>query len=278
MNAKSILIAAMLAMSCASFPRNQQAKQAGAALKFDPTLMEMPHTSVGTKGEHLPYCGFNVSYNSDWLIPNWVAYELTKEETQGTLSRKKRRFHSESKVRKSAENSDYSNSGYSRGHLAPAGDMKWDNCAMNSCFCLTNICPQDREMNAGCWQILEDKCRTWARTKGSLFIVCGPIVKNTNKRLGRNKVVVPDGFFKAVVQKRDGKYVGAGFVFPNKERRLPLSHYAVSIDEVERITGFDLFHNLPDAIENEIEATLDFKEWDMTRPQKNIMDDLDFLK
>lgn len=270
-----VFLLATLSSAC----KSSQVESITQSAPFDESLMELPKLSVGTKGEYISYCGFNVSYNNDWLIPNWVAYELTKEETQGTLSRKKRRFQPDPNISRSAINADYSNSGYSRGHLAPAGDMKWANCAMNSCFYLTNICPQDREMNAGCWQILEDKCREWAkRSEGSIFIVCGPIVKDTTKRIGKNKVVVPNGFFKAVLQKREKGYVGAGFIFPNKEPHLPLAYYAVSIDDVEQITGFDLFHNLPDVIEDVIEAKFKYEDWGLKEPETNILKDPNFLK
>lgn len=265
-----------LSSSC----KSSQNRLENQNVPFETSLMELPKIDVGTQGEFLAYCGFNLSFNTERLIPNWVAYELTREETQGTLSRKKRQFQADPNIEHCATNADYSHSGYSRGHMAPAGDMKWDKCAMNSCFYLTNICPQDRSMNAGCWQVLEDKCRIWARGKeGSILIVCGPIVKNTNNTIGKfNAVTVPDGFFKAVLQKRGEKYVGAGFVFPNEEWHLPLEYYAVSIDEVERITGFDLFHNLPDNIEEKIESEFKYEDWGLKKPEKNILEDRRFLK
>lgn len=257
-----LLLTTALATGC----RSSRVESLAVNAPFDQSLAELPKLTIGTRGELLSYCGFNASYNNDWRIPNWVAYELTKEETDGPHKRKNHRFKPDTNVAKSAENSDYSNSGYSRGHMAPASDMKWDNCAMNSCFYLTNICPQDREMNAGCWQILENRCRTWAKKEGSLLIVCGPIVTDDSKRIGRNQVTVPSGFFKAVVQKRPNGYAGIGFLFPNKEPHLPIECFATTIDEVERITGFDLFHNLPDSTEKRIEAELNYQAWGLEVP------------
>lgn len=265
----------ILLSNCKSTQKEAYVKSA----PFDESLMELPKLNVGTQGEYISYCGFNLSFNKDWLIPNWVAYELTREETQGMSSRKKQHFQPDPNLDKCAENTDYSHSGYSRGHLAPAGDMKWDSCAMTNCFYLTNICPQDKEMNAGCWQTLEEKCRVWARgSAGSLLIVCGPIVKDTEKRIGRNGVVVPDGFFKAVLQKREIGYVGIGFLFPNKESHLPFSYYAVSIDDVERVTRFDLFHNLPDSIEESVESKFKYEDWGLREPETSIIEDANFLR
>ena len=269
------ILLAFLSSACKSSQKEAYVQVA----PFDESLIELPKLTVGTKGEFISYCGFNLSYNKEWLIPNWVAYELTKEETQGTASRKKQHFQADPNLDRCAENSDYSRSGYSRGHLAPAGDMKWDSCAMTNCFYLTNICPQDKDMNAGCWQTLEEKCRVWARRpEGSLLIVCGPLVRDTEKRIGRKGVVVPNGFFKAVLQKREMGYVGIGFLFPNKESHLPFSYYAVSIDDVERFTGFDLFHNLPDSIEDSVEAKFDYKDWGLIEPETTILEDANFLK
>ena len=99
---------------------------------------------------------------------------------------------------------DYYNSGYDRGHLCPAGDNKWNQKAMDECFLMTNMCPQTHALNAGIWNSIEQQCRTWAKKYGKVYIVCGPIFLNKqHRKLGKNKVVVPDAFFKVIL--RTGK-------------------------------------------------------------------------
>ena len=99
---------------------------------------------------------------------------------------------------KQADNDDYRNSGYSRGHLAPAGDMKWDSVAMLESFYFTNCIPQDAALNNGKWNQLEMKTRSWAQQYGKVYVVCGPVYQSDDTlRIGHNEVAVPDACFKA---------------------------------------------------------------------------------
>jgi endonuclease G len=65
---------------------------------------------------------------------------------------------------------------------------------------LTNICPQDRGLNSGLWNVIERDCRKWAKKYGDLYIVCGPVFLNREHEvIGKNKVVVPEAFFKVIL-------------------------------------------------------------------------------
>ncbi len=152
---------------------------------------------------------------------------------------------------------DYTNSGYDRGHMAPAADMKWSEKAMEESFYMSNICPQDRKLNRDDWGSLEETCRGWARKYGTVYIACGPIYdKKSPKRIGRNKVAVPDRFFKVVLIYNRKKPQAMGFLFENKAHHRKLENYMVTVDEIEQITGLDFFSRLPDDIENKIEAEI----------------------
>ena len=111
-------------------------------------LLELPRLEVPRSGERmLVHEGFRISYNQSWLIPNWVAYELTKEETRGSVERTDYFDVDPTLKGRQARFADYSHTGYDRGHMAPAGDMKWSKEAMDACFYLTNICPQNHNLN-----------------------------------------------------------------------------------------------------------------------------------
>lgn len=208
------------------------------------------------------YTGFRISFNSRLHIPNWVAWELTSEEVDGRR-RRSNEFHRDAKVDGCSESWDYNDSGYDRGHMAPAGDNKWNANAMYDCFSMANMCPQDYDLNHGSWRILEEKCRDWAKKYKSLFIICGPVATDTmNKHIGRTKVAVPERFFKVVVAPYANPPRGIGFMFPNKDVPGGLQRCAVTIDEVERITGHDFFEALPDNIENTVEAQCQFYQWE----------------
>ena len=161
-----------------------------------------------------------------------------------------------------ADNEDYRNSGYSRGHLAPAGDMKWDSVAMLESFYFTNCIPQDRELNNGRWNQLEMKVRTWAKEYGRVYIVCGPVFLNTDTlRIGHNKVAVPDACFKALLIPTSTSYSAIAFVMRNGEEKRNLKECSCTIDQLETLLGLDLFHNLPDRVETEVESSICWYNW-----------------
>jgi endonuclease G len=145
--------------------------------------------------------------------------------------------------------------------MAPAADMKWDEQAMKESFYLSNICPQNPNLNGGVWKDLEEQVRDLASQKGRIFVVCGPIVNDTSNTIGENKVVVPQAFFKVLLHEEDGEIHTIGFVYENISGRKPMASYAMSVDEVEEITDIDFFCSLPDKIERRSEAAVDFSKW-----------------
>lgn len=230
-----------------------------------PAQLEIPAMKGKAASQIIEYTGHTLSYNSKIRLPNWVAYELTSQEAQGDNPRKDKFARCPQAQGPQADKEDYRNSGWDRGHMAPAGDMKWSAKAMDESYYFTNICPQNHELNTGDWKELEEKCRNWAEKYGSLYIVCGPIITdNTHGTLGENKVVIPDKFFKVLLTQKEGKWKGVGFIFHNPPKRdsristkppvnRPLESYTATIDEVEAVTGLDFFHKLPDSTENAVE-------------------------
>ena len=226
-----------------------------------PNLLEIPKLTQSRQEQIIEHKAYTVSYNSDWRIPNWVAYELTRSEASGNGERADY-FEPDPEVRgASASYKDYSSSKYDRGHMAPAGDMKWDRTAMEECFYLSNICPQDHNLNSGDWNDLEMQIRYWAKKYGNVYITCGPIMSDNPETIGRNEVAVPDAFYKVCLCQINGSWQGIGFIFENKAGHQRLKNYCKSIDEVEKITGIDFFPKLEDKIENRIEASFSASTW-----------------
>lgn len=225
--------------------------------------LDLPRMTDDRNEQRIHHTGYTVSYNSDWKIPNWVAYELIRDEVGGREKRTNE-FKPDPLVRgQSADNADYTRSGYDRGHMAPAADMAWSEKVMEESFYFSNVCPQKPDLNRGDWKQLEEQLRSWAVLDSSVAIVCGPVVKNGKQRIGKNKVLVPDAFFKVVLCPYTDPIKGIGFIFSNKQpRNQPLRSYAVSIDEVENQTGIDFFTGLPDSIEAVVEASLNLKKWE----------------
>ena len=218
-------------------------------------------TDSGRPQQIIRHTGYTVSYNSTLRLPNWVAYELTREETQGTEKRSDR-FVADPQIEgPTVTNADYARSGYDKGHMAPAADMKWSRTAMEESFYFSNICPQHPELNRRKWKDLEEKIRDWGIADSAVVIVCGPIVGKSNATIGRNKVIVPQRFFKVILSPYTNPPRAIGFLFPNERSVAPLRSYAVTVDSVEQVAGMDFFSALPDELENAVEAELTPSQW-----------------
>lgn len=217
--------------------------------------IELPHYAPSRGGQLIRHTGYTVQYDADYKTPQWVAWELTAAEAEGTEPRGKH-FMADPQVRgASAQDTDYKGSGYDRGHMAPAADMKWSSRAMEESFYLSNICPQNRNLNRGDWKDLEELTRHWALRYGAVSIAAGPIYETKSpKRIGANRVAVPDAFFKVLLVGYPENPKAYGFIFKNEAGSRPLSYYQLTVDEVERRTKMDFFPALPDNVEQRIEA------------------------
>lgn len=223
-------------------------------IQVDLTYTE-PYTSVLQRESYI------TSYNSETKCPNWVAWHLTAEHADGEIAREKSFYEDLDVPAPRATNEDYRRSGWSRGHMCPAGDNKWDEKAMQESNLLTNICPQNQELNSGVWNVIERDCRKWAKKYGDVYIVCGPILFNKDhETIGLNQVVVPEAFFK-VVLRMNPEPAAIGFVIRNNEGKKKRDQFVNTVDDVERITGYDFFSALPDDIEDVVEATASIEDW-----------------
>ena len=225
-------------------------------------------TAPGLTTNLIHYRGFDVNFNAKEHIPNWVAWELTAEKAQGTIKRTDN-FMADTHVKGSATPTDYKYSSWDRGHMAPAGDMKWNRQAMDESFYMTNMVPQFADLNRGSWNKLEQKCRDWAIADSAIYIVCGPVPGETPiAHIGASSVTVPARLFKVIISPFATPARGIGFIFNNDENPGGMQQCAVSIDSVESLTGHDFFSALPDDIENEIESQCNFNQWSRVKKNK----------
>ena len=209
--------------------------------------------------------GYTVSFNPQTNIPNWVAWELNAEKLVERESRSDKFLPDPAiDAGKAITTDEYKGSGWDRGHMCPAGDNRWHWRAMDESFYMTNICPQNHNLNRGDWKELEEACRRWASVE-PVYIACGPILYKTPKYgyIGnKHQIRIPDAFFKVVLTGiASGQPRAIGFIYKNESGNYKRDKYVNSIDEVERITSLDFFSALPDEIEERIEATYDLAEW-----------------
>jgi endonuclease G, mitochondrial len=204
---------------------------------------------------------YSLSYNENHEQANWVFYELTINEVLGSFKRKDQ-FRSDPNIKSgSASLADYKGSGFDRGHLAPAADMKWSAKSMSESFFMSNMSPQTPSFNRGIWKKLESKVRGWAKENESIYIVTGGVLKGFLNTIGKNKVSVPKYYYKVILDYKKPEIKGIGFILPNVKGNKSIDSYKVSIDEVEKFTGIDFFYLLPDSIEEKIESSKDFYKW-----------------
>ena len=140
-------------------------------------------------------------------------------------------------------------------------DAEGNDTAMYESFSLVNVCPQNANLNSGLWNSIEIACRRWAGRYGDIYIVCGPLFLNCeHETIGANKVFVPEAFFKVVLC-LNGTPKAMGIICRNSDGNRKRDQYYNSIDQVERITGFDFFTALPDELEESIESYVDMNMW-----------------
>ena len=238
-------------------------------------------TATSERGESIPglelpspipgeaiinHTGYTLSYNEEYELPSWVAYELTRDEVLGDAAERDDNFRQDPLVPTgSASLQDYRGSGYDRGHMAAAADFKWSGEAMSDTFYLSNMAPQAPSFNRGIWADLEAVARTAAYNNGSIYITTGPVLTDgPYETIGENEVAVPKRFYKVFLDYTEPEYKAIGFVLPNEGSDNSLQSFAISVDDVERITGLDFYPALPDDIEAEVESSFNTSDWSFT--------------
>ena len=211
-----------------------------------------PHTPV----TELCRLGFILSYNHRTKVSDWVMERLSPEALAGPALRENSRFQTDPELAglEQADLADYRGSGFDRGHLAPAADLKWAQAAMDESFYLSNIAPQvGIGFNRGIWAQLEAFTRAWAQARHDIIVITGPVFADFTPTIGTNRVVVPDGFYKLLYD--PASHEAMAFYLPNEIiRDRGFADFQVTIFGVEALTGLDFFADMTPA--SELESTV----------------------
>ncbi len=228
-------------------------------------IRDSVHYPEATGVEVIHQKHYSLGYSEQFEQPLWVFYKLTRESLRIPNVPRSDWFETDHKVStQSARHSDYSGSGYSRGHLVPAGDMAFDRQAMQESFFMSNMSPQLSGFNGGIWRELEESVRDWAYENDEVYVASGPIFGNVAQYIGKqSEIGVPEAFYKVVLDVYGDGKKAIGFIVPHEVSTAHLSNFSVSIDEVERQTGIDFFDNLyaNKAEENSMEERFDLALW-----------------
>ncbi|MFN4146272.1 MAG: DNA/RNA non-specific endonuclease [Runella sp.] len=223
--------------------------------------------AIGSNDQIVRHRRFTLRYREQYEQADWVAYILSGEEAAAYLPRENNKFMPDPLVKTgSALPSDYTRSGYDRGHLAPAGDFNLSPSDKQDTFFMSNISPQTPDFNRGIWNELEKRFRQWAQRDGELYVVTGPVLKPNLPTIGRaNQVAVPEMYYKIALCLTDKNPRMIGFLMKNEFSNENLRNFVVSVDEIERLTGIDFFPKLPDEWEKRLESSTTTKGWFASR-------------
>ena len=220
--------------------------------------------SFGTPFEtdlQLQKTGFTLGYSFQYRQAVWVAYTLTAENLQAKQVRRRDSFLADPEVKNHpVQPKDYVRSGFDKGHLAPSADMTYSSCSMNDSFFMTNISPQLPGCNRGIWKRLENQVRRWAIKEEKLYIITGPIFSAKPTVMKNTAISVPVAFYKVILDLTPPMKM-IGFIVPNQTSKRRVYSFAVSVDKVERITGYDFFSELDDEAEKQLEKKFDTSLW-----------------
>ncbi|XP_032315093.1 nuclease EXOG, mitochondrial isoform X1 [Camelus ferus] len=218
---------------------------------------------TGTETRH--YTNHALSYDQAKRVPRWVLEHISKSKIMGDADRKHCKFKPDPNIPPtfSAFNEDYVGSGWSRGHMAPAGNNKFSSKAMAETFYLSNIVPQNFDNNAGYWNRIEMYCRELTERFEDVWIVSGPLTLPQTGRdgkktvsyqiphvIGEDNVAVPSHLYKVILARRSRESteplaLGA-FVVPNEAIGFQpqLSEFQVSLQDLEKWSGLVFFPHL----------------------------------
>jgi len=217
---------------------------------------------TSTTGQVVKHHYYTLSYNEKYENAEWVAYSLSPKQLSKRQIERPRFIRDPLVKTRSAHYKNYYPNGYEKGHLLPAADRRFSIDAFDETFYTSNVSPMDHYFNSGIWNQLEKQVRYWTKRYGKLYIVTGGILQPGLERIGRERVAVPDYFYKIVLDYKNPKKARLiGFLIPHKDLQEDLKDFVVPVDSIEKLTGIDFFPALPDTMENQLEASKHPEQW-----------------
>ncbi|MCX7640954.1 MAG: DNA/RNA non-specific endonuclease [Pyrinomonadaceae bacterium] len=206
-----------------------------------------------------------ISYSRSRRIPNWVAWRLTADDI-GKLDRIDS-FRPDDRIPAHWGRvipSDYTGTGFDRGHICPSADREGSQKAMDSTFLMTNIAPQTPDLNRGPWEKFESYLRTLARRRKTIYTIAGSYGESGKIK---NKIAVPETFWKIATIMPDGAPPSSinentrviAVEMPNVRgiKNADWFIYRTTVREIEKKTGYNFFSSLPQNLQEALETKKD---------------------
>ena len=191
-----------------------------------------------------------IGYDTIRMIPNYVVEKLTPDMLVGDAKRSK--FYADNTIMNGVTPSDYTGSGYDRGHLAPAANYKFSQKATDETFVITNMCPQTPELNRRSWLALEDYIRDLVEFHDTLVVLTGTY-GDAGKIKSKVTITIPEKVWKVAIGKRDNEVLTIiGWIYFNDKSRQSVENTKVSLDDIEQLINRDIQVGLSESEENTI--------------------------
>lgn len=214
---------------------------------------------------------FAVRFDTSRKIPNWTAHSLSPaqkamiDDNAGQMSRPKFKPGPGVPRDQQAKNSSYTNSGYQRGHMVPAGDMSWNAAAYKATFTFTNAAPQLGKLNNGTWRGLEDRFRNLVAAKDvPMWVISGSYGSVGTIGAPPNSAEVPRCFYKIIIASENGgksfQALTTLFEWDDERRRKDWTRAVTTLDQVRVRTGIDFLGGL------DLEPGFDAAFWGVDMP------------
>lgn len=214
---------------------------------------------------------YSMEYDENKKHSLWVAFRFDNQTGQTNVGRADEPFDADPSipVQYQRVQADFGRQGYDRGHICASADRLYSTEANVQTFYYSNMSPQKNYFNTGIWLDLEGKVQSWGRSntfRDTLYVVKGGTIDKENQiwtYIGGDKTKpVPKYYFMALLCKKGETYKAIGFWMDQSTTVKPtLSSCARSIDELEELTGFDFYHNLPDKLEDAVESQYAISAW-----------------
>lgn len=242
----SILILTLIALPC--FATASSISSSAASLK---KFLLQPHHCKLLENDHFTSC-----YSEHFKNTIWAVHQLEREQVLGHQKRTND-YRVDNRVSKRVLPTNYRRTGFDRGHLVPASDMRKNFSSMTQTFFMTNMAPQRPEFNRGIWSVLEKKIRrdfVATRQKDNVFIYTGMILSDKLPTLPC-EAAIPEWFYK-IIYNQTTHTISSYLIDNHRYSSSELDSFRVSVDRIEALTGLDFFSFLPKLKEDQLESKI----------------------
>ncbi len=248
--------------------------------RYRAKLLEYPHLAEDESMNQLVIkstSNYGITFSLEWsyadIANRWTCYQMHAGNLAKNVSRSDH-FMEDPEIPSQYRStpSDYSGSGFTRGHLCPSFDRLCSKEQNQQTFYLSNMHPQYSNHNSGLWNALEQKLRTWAVDCDTLYVVKAATIRSDQVLSVKcnDRLPVPKYFYMALLAytKKTDSYQAIGLWTEHNNSQSyskKYGDYAITIDELEERTGIDFFCNLPDDTEDEVEGKINLGYWSLSK-------------